>query len=156
MAEFTDLSVPGLLYHSGIVTDDFDAAREALTASLGLEWGLSATDHERPVAIDGEIRQLRFTMAYSARGPHRIELIQSIPGTLWEPAGERGVHHLGWWCDDVTAGSAALIAQGAPLIAKIGVDDPDAPADFVMHQAPNGLYVELVSSAARAFMFPDD
>ena len=38
-------------------------------------------------------------MAYSKSEP-RLEIIQSIPGTVWEPA-DSGVHHIGYWSDDV-------------------------------------------------------
>jgi hypothetical protein len=101
--------------------------------------------------LDSGPATLTFGFAYSARGPHRIELVQAIPGTLWEVPRPGRAHHLGYWSDDVPAMSAALAARGLPLAARA-----DGPAPIVMHRAPSGLYVELVDRSLREMLFGQD
>jgi hypothetical protein len=43
--------------------------------------------------------------------------------------------------------------RGFPLCAKVGVDSADAPASIVLHQAPTGIYIELVSVDMKELMF---
>ena len=44
-------------------------------------------------------------------------------------------------------------ARGVPRVAKVGTDEPDAPARVVYHRARSGLYIELVDRASRALLF---
>jgi hypothetical protein len=37
--------------------------------------------------------------AHSGSDP-RLELLQTVPNTVWTPA-DSGVHHIGYWSDDV-------------------------------------------------------
>jgi len=53
------------------------------------------------VLPDGEAT-LDLVFTYSKTEP-RVEVIQSMPGTLWVPAEDSGIHHLGYWSDDVAA-----------------------------------------------------
>ena len=77
-------------------------------------------ESEQPVVLEGGPARLTFGFAYSIQDPHRIELVQAIPGTLWEVPRPGGAHHLGYWSDDVPAMSAALAARGLPLAARVG------------------------------------
>jgi hypothetical protein len=42
----------------------------------------------------------------------RLEIIQTVAGTLWEPATGSGIHHLGYWSDDLVQDSRELERRG--------------------------------------------
>lgn len=52
---------------------------------------------------------------------YHVEIIQSVPGTLWKPVAGSGIHHLGYWSDDVAADSAELAADGVDVAATDSV-----------------------------------
>ena len=59
-------------------------------------FALSDVDAAEP---SGDV-ELDLRFAYSATEP-RLEIIRSVPGSLWVPAPGSGIHHLGYWSDDV-------------------------------------------------------
>ena len=144
------------LFHTGIVVDDIEAAKREYSDLAGVTWGF-AGEMEMPVWLPTGATTVPFRFAYTREGPHRLELVGDMPGTLWTVTGVGHVHHLGYWCDggleDV---SAELTHRGLPLRAKVGVADPDAPAPIVIHQAGTGAYLELVDIALRPSMFGDE
>jgi hypothetical protein len=140
------------LYHTGIVVHDLEKAKTEMSDQLGLTWGAQG-ESEQPVVLESGPARLTFGFAYSTQGPHRIELVQAIPGTLWEVPRPGSAHHLGYWCDDVPAMSAVLAARGLPLAARVGTGEPDGPVAIVMHRSPCGLYVELVDLSLREMLF---
>ena len=71
----------------------------------------------------------------------RLEIIQAIAGTIWEPASS-GIHHLGYWSDDVAADSAALTAQGFELELHGG---PAEVPMFAYHRGASGPRIEILS-----------
>ena len=89
------------LYHTGIVVDDLDAAMDWFTKAAGYRW-TRAVDVEQVVTPDGEIT-MPMRIAYSGRRT-TARVLQTIPGTVWVPANS-GVHHLGYWSDDVESDS---------------------------------------------------
>ena len=128
-------------FHVGIVVDDLDAALIEMTDLFGYEW-CSLISVETPVVLpDGEA-SLGLTFAYSKNEP-RVEVIQSIPGTLWIPAPESGLHHLGFWSDDVGADADRLTRQGYAREAS-GLR-PDGEPMWAYHRRPGGPRIELVS-----------
>jgi Glyoxalase/Bleomycin resistance protein/Dioxygenase superfamily len=140
------------LYHTGIVVEDVDAAKAEYSDLTGVTWGPEG-EVDMPVCLPGGPTTVSFRFAYTTQGPHHLELVRQIPGTLWTVSGPGQAHHLGYWCDDVAGASAELTRRGLPLCAKIGVDDPDAAAPFVIHQTRTGAYVELVDAAMRPVIF---
>ena len=56
------------------------------------------------------------TPVYSGADP-RLELLQTVPGTVWTPA-DSGVHHIGYWSDDVESDLATL-ESGGPRIELV-------------------------------------
>lgn len=100
---------PANQFHLGIVTADFEATMDRLSSVFGYEWGRETGG---PIAVtlpDGE-KVLDLKCAFSTAVP-RLELVRAIPGTLWEAA-EGGIHHVGFWSDDVAADTAELQASG--------------------------------------------
>ena len=140
------------LFHTGFVVDDLESSMAELTAQLGVRWTPVEERRMKLRGPDGPFRpDLRFT--YTTDGPHHLELLQTVPGTVWEPmaAGRFGAltaHHLGIWCDDVAGTSAELVAAGCPLLATYD-GDPDRAVGFAYHRLAGGVVVELVDSVRR-------
>ena len=133
-------------FHVGIVVDDLDAALGDLTHLFGYSWCPSMAVETPVVLPSGDlVLDLRFT--YSATLP-RVEVIQSVTGTLWMPAAGSGVHHVGYWSDDVEADSRRLIERGYAEEAR-GVR-PDGAAVWAYHRNATGPRIELVSREIQA------
>jgi hypothetical protein len=128
-------------FHVGIVVDDFDSALDELADLFGYEWCPTLSISTPVVLPDGEAT-LDLVFTYSRTTP-RVEVIQSMPGTLWVPAPASGIHHLGYWSDDVAADAARLTARGYAAEAT-GVR-PDGTAVWAYHRSASSPRVELVS-----------
>lgn len=140
------------LYHTGIVVDDVDAAKAEYSDLMGVTWPHEG-ETDMPVWLPSGPKTVAFRYAYTDEGPHRLELVRRIPQTLWAVGGIGHAHHLGFWCDNVAEASVALTRRGLPICAKVGVDDGDAPAPIVLHQAKTGIYLELVDAALQSVIF---
>jgi len=83
-----------------------------------------------------------FAVSYSV-DRFRLELIQAVPGTIWN-AGEAGrLHHLGYWSEDLHRDGASLEADGAPVAARSERWSYHRFADY---------YIELLDVAGRPAM----
>ncbi|WP_416983922.1 VOC family protein [Streptomyces sp. T028] len=131
-------------FHVGLVVDDIASAADELSTLWGYEWCEELSGRSHVVLPDGGT-ELELRSVYSVTTP-RIELVRSIPGTLWQPA-DSGVHHLGYWSDDVAADSAALARCGHPCEA-MGVRR-DGTAHWAFHHGPGGPRIELVTRALQ-------
>ena len=131
---------PADLYHAGIVVDDFDETLARFTATHGYVWC-------EPVAVDQVVitpageQTLPMRIVYSVNEP-RIEILQTVPGTIWKPA-DSGIHHLGYWSDDIDADVAALKATGMELEATAPL--PDGSPLFAYCHGPGRTRIELVN-----------
>jgi hypothetical protein len=141
------------LFHTGVVVDDLDAAKDELGRALAVSWRDGGGRVQ--LVTDEGTRVVRTSYALSREGPHHIELCQSIPGTLWTAAAPGQAHHLGYWVADVASASAQLQELGSTKIATVTVGD-DAPPICAYHRTQNGLYVELVALAMRSVLTPED
>lgn len=134
-------------FHTGIVVDDLAATRDQLTALFGYEWCPEIGGPINVMGPEGEsVVELRF--AYSRTRP-RLEVIRTAPGSLWEPS-DSGIHHLGYWSDDVAADAAVLVAHGWATEA-VG-NRPDGTPYWSFHRHPTGPRIELVSRSVQAGM----
>lgn len=128
-------------YHAGIVVDDLDAGMAELTQLFGYEW---AQIVEQPTTVrfaDG-VREIAPRFAYSRSTP-RLEIIQALPGTLWQPVAHSGVHHLGYWSDDVPGDGDRLAQAGyTPEAEGLG---PDGVPYWAYHGKPGAPRIELVT-----------
>ena len=136
------------LYHTAMVVPDIRTALAYYTDSHGIDFTppqlrcLDLRDGESEFHID-------LTMAYSRKGPHRLELIEAVPGTLWDtPGTDWAIHHLGLWCDDIPGESARLVEAGSPVLATLA-SDPVRATYLAFHRLPDGTLIELVDSSAR-------
>jgi Glyoxalase/Bleomycin resistance protein/Dioxygenase superfamily len=133
-------------FHTGIVVDDLDSTLSSLSALFGYEW-CAEIGGPLPVKLPTGDAILDLRFAYSRSIP-RLEIIRTVPGSLWEPAAGSGIHHLGYWSDDVAADSAALAGKGYAVEAT-GVQ-PDGVPYWAYHRGASGPRIELVSRTVQA------
>jgi len=138
-------------YHVGIVVPDVTVARVELSEQLGVAWGpilrLDAVDYRDG---SGDDIVLPTTMCYSVDEPH-LELIQEVPGSLWECNEYSNLHHIGFWSDDLAADGAMLTGSGCPL-ELCGRTGDQAPASFSYHRNGLGVRIEIVDGDRRELM----
>jgi catechol 2,3-dioxygenase-like lactoylglutathione lyase family enzyme len=135
-------------FHVGIIVDDLDASIAQLSELFGYEWGM-LVDVEQPVQLPAGDVTIPFRFRYSLQSP-RLEVIQAQPGTLWTPAVGSGIHHVGYWSDDIGADSAALEAAGYPLEAAGG--DGQGNRTWAYHHGASGPRIELITRALEPMM----
>ena len=133
-------------FHVGIVVEDFEATMAELSSLYGYEWcPETGAPLELKLPTGDAVVDIR--CAYSKNSP-RIEIIRSVPGTLWEPVAGSRVHHVGYWSDDVAAGSAELERHG--YIAEAARVGPDGTLFFAFYRSMRGFRVELLTRAAQS------
>jgi hypothetical protein len=143
---------PSDQFHVGIVAEDFEATKNQLSTLFGFEW---SDDMGGPIEValpDGDT-SLDFRCAYSrssgtAAAP-LLEIVRRIPGTLWEPTPGSGIHHFGYWSDDVAADVAELERHGYVTEATRKGPDGGLFFAFLRSGGETGFRVELVSRAAQ-------
>lgn len=135
-------------YHYGMVVADFDQALDELSSSLGLEWA-SVQRRTFDVRQPNGLVTADFRVTYSITGPPHFEVIEPTPGTIWAYAGG-GVHHLGYWSDDLAADSARLGDAGLPWEATYDNPEIDGVFGFTYHTLPGTrLRIELVDRGRK-------
>jgi len=132
-------------FHVGIVVDDLPAALAALSQLFGYEW-CAMFDGPLRVVLPAGTAEIPLRFVYS-RHPPRVEVIQTIPGTLWVPAAGSGIHHLGYWSDDVAGDAAELERWG--FTAEATGTRPDGTPSWAFHRSRTGPRIELVDRALR-------
>jgi hypothetical protein len=135
-------------FHVGIVVDDLDAALAELADLFGYEWA-DEIAVEQLVHFPSGPTTVQFRFRYSRTSP-RLEVIQAQPGTLWTRVPGSGLHHLGYWSDDVTGDGEALERAGYELEAA-GVDE-QAIRMWSFHGSGTGPRIELISRTLEPFM----
>jgi hypothetical protein len=132
-------------FHAGVVTDDFDATLNELTAVFGYEWSAEVAT-SIPVLLPEGDAVVELRLVYSRATP-RVEIVQSIPGTVWQPAAGSGIHHLGYWSDGVRADCDELQERGYMFeAAGKGQDGTPVWAYLGREGSPR---IELVSRALQ-------
>jgi len=136
-------------YHFGLVVSDFDAALEELGTNLGLTWA-STQRRTFEVRQPNGIVRADFRVTYSITGPPHYEVIEATPGTIWSESGT-GVHHLGFWSDDLVGDSERLSDAGYVWEGTYHNPETARPFGFTYHRLPTtGLRVELVDRGRKA------
>ncbi len=145
------MAVLGRLYHVGIVVPDIEVAQAHLADLLGITWGPVLHIDTYDVR-DGEGNDLVFpnTLCYSTEPPH-LELVQEVPGSVWECNEHSNIQHIGVWTDALPADSATYSELRCPL-QLCGHDGDTAPIQFAYHRDPLGVRIELVDAAMKPMM----
>ena len=132
---------PADQFHVGIVVDDLDRALGELSARFGYRWA-DEIHVDQPVQLPHGTATVEFRFRYSRDAP-RLEIIEARPGTLWVPARDSGIHHLGYWSDDVAASAATLLDNG--YVSEVTRDLPNGLPQFAFLRGPSGIRIELVN-----------
>ena len=125
--------------HISYAVTDIDKAVEAWARLYGIgPW--SFIDN---AGKDVKGRPWRIRMAFAYLGPVEIELVQCLEGRIFQSKfidrwGE-GVHHLGFFVDDVEEEVAQLVKDGAKLL----IHDPGRFA-YLDAGGPGGAIFELM------------
>jgi hypothetical protein len=129
-------------FHIGFAVADLDEAMDEFGRVLGLTWRQIMSASLELVDGAGNAGPVTSRFVYSAGGPPAIELVQAVPGTIFEPTGNP-FHHIGYWADDLATQSDHLVERGCPLVGTIAGPD-GRPSRFAMHGTAWGFNVELV------------
>ena len=138
----------GTPFHSALIVPEVHAAMAELSAAFGLDWCPLKESETSVWTPEGRL-ELTFRGAFSKPGPTRIELIESVPGTLWFAEGAPVLHHISFWSSDLAADSKQLEADGYPLMATGWGEDGSTPNLFVYHRKGTGPYMELLDENER-------
>jgi len=150
------MTLLGRLYHVGIVVPDIEVAKEHLGELLGLSWGpvihVDAFDARAFDAEGGNGTDIVVpnTLCYSTEAPH-IELVEEVPGTVWECNEHSNLHHIGVWTDALPEDSANYAELRCPL-QLCGRDADGGLQQFAYHRDPLGVRIELVDIAMKPMM----
>jgi len=137
------------LYHTGIVVDDLERTMQWLTDVAGYTWTDIVSVDQDAMTPDGEVT-IPMRMVYS-RADHRLELLQTVPGTVWTPA-DSGVHHIGYWSNDVETDLATLESNGMNVEAKSYNPDGSGTLLWAYAKGRIGPRIELVSRNMEPFI----
>jgi hypothetical protein len=135
-------------FHVGIVAEDFDATRASLSTLFGYQW-CPEIGGPVPVRVATGDTTVDLRCVYSRCAP-RLEIVRAVPGTVWVPAAGSGIHHVGYWSDDVAADSDELNRRG--YMAEAAGVHPDGTPFWAYHRSTNGPRVELVARALQPAM----
>ncbi len=123
----------------GIVVKDADKVAESWSSMFGIgPWTSQETG-----GTDAKGRPWKAKMVFTSLGSVQLELIECVEGRLFhsrflEEHGE-GIHHLGFYVDDVDSEAARLVAQGAKVLFA-------NPGSFIYLDSggPGGVIFELI------------
>lgn len=141
------------MYHTGFVVPSIEKAMHEFSAVFDVSW-TRIEEREMPVLTPDGSLLARMRFAYSQGGSPRLELLEPVPGTIWEQpvqteGGPSSAHHVGVWAEDFQQASDDLEAGGCPRV--LTYDDGSGKAvRFAYHRLPNGAIVELVDATRRA------
>ena len=116
----TDKFQPKTVDHISYAVKDIDQAVEAWSRL----YGIGPWSYKENGGTDAKGRPWKIRMAFAYLGPMEIELVQCTEGRIFQSRfldtwGE-GLHHIGFYVDDVDAETANLVAQGC----KLFIHDP--------------------------------
>jgi lactoylglutathione lyase len=134
-------------YHVGMVVDDLQAAKSWFTETSGYRWCDELNVENILVDTDGGSAVLPLRFTYTRDEP-RLELVQSIPGTVFTAS--MGMH-LGYWSDGIEDDVTQLEKSGGTSLGMAYWPDGGGPL-WALALAPWGALIELVDRAVKPSM----
>ncbi len=137
-------------FHVGIIVPEIEAGMREIARRFGVSFprppGLSEVI-ARTAAGEAKVGVLG---AYTAEGPPYLELIQAVPGTVWEAGAGSRIHHLGAFVDDLDDEVARLRAEGAELEATLDLTGGVLAVSYI--NSALGVRQELLPATMREGM----
>ena len=125
----------GSIWHIGIAVHDLEKGQRELSEVFGLRWR-PARVRRLTLADAADRYEVECHVVFSLGGPFAVEVWQAIPGTPLDMPDGGGVHHIGYWVDDLAAESKRLDALGYPAYATVGTTP-------LLYRGPAGTIIEL-------------
>lgn len=138
---------PFRMFHTCLIVPSVDQAMEELLPIHPEGWA-EVQEMEVGMEYRGATQTVIARYTYSKGEPSHLELIERVPGSVWD-ADPRSFHHVGYWVADLIAASEQLEARGYTREALGGPTDLDEPI-FTYHVSQSGARVELVSETFEA------
>ena len=126
----------GSIWHIGIAVPDLEKGKKELGEVFGLRWRPARVRKLTLADAAGRPDEVECHVVFSLGGPFAVEVWQAIPGTPLDVPEGGGVHHIGYWVDDLAAEAKRLGALGYPGCATAGTTPP-------LNRGPAGTLIEL-------------
>src|SRR5579863_7509632 len=126
----------GKIWHIGIAVPDLEEGTRELGEVFGLRWRAPRVRKLTLADSAGRRCAVECHVAFSLGGPFAVEVWRAIPGTPLAMPEAGGVHHIGYWVDDLAAEAKRLDALGYPAYATVGTTP-------LLNRGPAGTLIEL-------------
>jgi hypothetical protein len=134
-------SLAGRMFHVGVIVEDLERGMAEWGDALGVRWRTPFSAVAQ-VHRAGTVADVQVAAVYSVAGPVHIELIPLSPGTVWDVL---GVHHIGYWSDDLDGDIERQVATGTSVEALMRRDGRTLAAYLHLGSAR----VELLPTTSR-------
>ena len=124
------------IWHIGIAVPELETGQEELGEIFGLRWRPTRVRKLTLADAAGRPHEVECHVAFSRGGPFAVEVWQAIPGTPLDIPEGGGVHHIGYWVDDIASEAKRLDALGFPAYAT-------AATTPLLNRGPAGTLIEL-------------
>lgn len=131
--------------HIGVIVSNFEATRSHYETCLGLDWAPTQSISTE-IWVSGELLPVTYKVAWSVEGPVHIEFIERVAETPFAPT---GVHHFGYWVEDLDASVERLKSTGMSLEVTRCKPDGSVPFRWAYMMGPSRLRVELMDAANK-------
>jgi hypothetical protein len=136
--------VPGDLFEVALIVPDLEKAMHEFHDAFGYTFSPILEGHLSLRDSEGNDDDPPLRMVVTREVEPQLELVEAQAGTVLEAAKGTGLHHLGYYVDDLVAASAGLTTLGMPLQAA-GTAMGEAPDGWVYHRMGDGTVIELVA-----------
>ena len=126
----------GSIWHIGIAVHDLEKGQKELSEVFGLRWRPARVRKLTLLDAAGGPFAVECHVVFSLGGPFAVEVWHAIPGTPLGVPAAGGVHHIGYWVDDLAAEAKRLDALGYPSYATAGTTP-------LLNRGPAGTLIEL-------------
>lgn len=126
----------GSIWHIGIAVPDLEKGMSELAEVFGIGWRPARVRRLTLSDAGGRPHEVECHVAFSLGGPFAVEVWQAIPSTPLDLPEGGGVHHIGYWVDDLAAEAKRLAALGYPGYATVGTMP-------LLNRGPAGTLIEL-------------
>ena len=137
------------VFHVGIIVPEIEQGMEEIAKRFRETWPRPPGEANVRVRTKAGVSVLSSRFAYTAEGPPWLELIEAVPGTVWEAGEGSRIHHLGAFVDDLDGEIERLTAEGADLEMTTVAEDGSRVLGVSYINSALGVRLELLPSSSR-------